>query len=179
MSRSRFVGGLIGLIGLVTVWPAATAGAQPALLAKFGATTIDLSKGWGPAQACLVWRQRGVVECFASEAALTAREAQLRTNTAGRLAPLAPTCSSSLDLYSAANFTGLHLALWDEGYWTNLSLVGFAQRTVSFLGGACTFYLAQGADGGGAWWPGYTGPYGYSTDMGPGWAYTISSVYIV
>ena len=95
----------------------------------------------GGSGACLIWRQHGIAECFGTDAALSAREAQLRSYQASAAAS---TCSSSLDLYSGRNYTGLHLAMWDEGYWQELSYYGFDNLTVSFLGGACAFPFGPG-----------------------------------
>jgi hypothetical protein len=139
----------------------------------FDGQTIDLRQGWAGARSCLIWRQHQVAECFGTEAQLQAREDQLR----GSYLRPATTCSSSLDLYSGRSYSGLHLALWDRGYWQELSYDGFNKLTVSFLGGACGFHLAQGNWGQGWWYPGYTGPWAFATDMGS-WDYTISSVYI-
>jgi len=125
----------------------------------------------------LVWESHGVVECFATEAGLETAETQLRASapTSSSLSPEAE-CSSPLDLYSGSNFTGLHLALWDEGYWQELSEYGFADLTRSFVGGACGFHLADGDWGEGYWYPGNTGPWSSATDMGS-WDDTVLSVY--
>ncbi|MDQ6726808.1 MAG: hypothetical protein M3066_11675 [Actinomycetota bacterium] len=50
---------------------------QGPVVADFDGRKIDLSKGWADAQACLVWRQGGVVQCFRTNAELDARERQL------------------------------------------------------------------------------------------------------
>lgn len=148
--------------------------------ASFEGHTITLDSGWGGATACLIWRSHGIAECFATEEGLEAREHQLRpTSTTSNSSSLAATatCSSSLDLYSGSNYTGLHLALWDEGYWQELSDYGFDNSTRSFVGGACGFHLAQGYYGQGYWYPGNTGAWSFSPDMGT-WDNTVSSVYI-
>jgi hypothetical protein len=158
-------------------------------IASFEGHPIDLSKGWGTATACLVARQQGVVECFRTRAELAARKAQVTTArlaTAKIAAPVAGTssvkpaissCSSSLDLFSGQSYSGLELSLIDEGYWQQLSVAGFDNTTVSFLGGACSFHLAQGNFGQGYWYPGNTGAWSFASDMGS-WDRTVSSVYI-
>lgn len=151
------------------------------IVANYAGTTISLTGGWDGARACLIWRTHGVVECFRTDAGMATREAQLRSDgTSAWSAPDSATtaeCSSSLDLYSGSNFTGLHLALWDEGYWQELSEYGFADTTRSFIGGACGFHLADGEWGEGYWYPGNTGPYSAASDMGS-WDDTVQSVYI-
>ena len=171
----------LGLViaGVTFATGAPVAGASAAVgaagaTATFAGHTIDLRHGWSGAHACLVWQERGVLECFSTEAQLQARETQLRSTM---IVPNVTTCSSSLDLYSGINYSGLHLALWDEGYWQELSYDGFNKLTRSFIGGACGFHLAQGDWGQGWWYPGYTGPWAFSPNMGS-WNNTISSVYI-
>ena len=163
---------------------------RPAI-ATFEGKKIDLAGDWGEARACLVWRQGGVMECFRSEAALDAREAQLR---GGRPAP-APKqepsgdvttayasysysyyCSSSLRLYEHNWYGGRRLSFWDRGYWQNLSTYGFDNSTSSYIVGACYAHLAEHANGGGWWYPGPTYPYAGEPVMG--WQDVISSIYI-
>jgi len=171
----------VGLMASTATMSAAdsTGGAQ----ATFGGQTIDLASGWGGAQACLVGPGAGVVECFATVAEMKAAEATLGLGSspvpaAGSASPAA-SCTGDVELFSGASYTGRELDDWDDGVWANLSVFGFADTTVSFQGGACQFYLAQGTNGSGSWYPGYTGPYGASPNMGLYWNDTIQSVYIV
>jgi hypothetical protein len=83
-----------------------------------------------------------------------------------------------LDLFSGPSFTGEELALVGRGYWQELSDYGFNKLTVSFLGGACAFHLASGNYGQGSWYPGNTGAWSASSNMGS-WDRVTSSVYIV
>lgn len=155
--------------------------------ATFEGRTITLASSWQGATACLIWRSHGVAQCFVTDAELIARENQLRPGSSTSITSAAATrgtdlvdsstCSSSLDLYSGSNYSGLHLALWDEGYWQELSDYGFDKATRSFLGGACSFHLAQGDYGQGYWYPGDTGAWSFAPDMGS-WDNTISSVYV-
>ena len=151
---------------------------------------IDLAKGWGAATACLVARHLGVFECFRTRAELAAREAQIagaqvaapRAGAAPQAGPAGAnrattSCSASLDLFSGQSYSGRELSLIDEGYWQELSYAGFDNTTVSFLGGACSFHLAQGDFGQGYWYPGDTGAWSFAYDMGS-WDRTVSSVYI-
>lgn len=158
-------------------FPAGTATAATGAsssVASFGSGSIDLQKGWGQAKACVVWHAGGVLECFTSDAALAQAEAAL---TSAGVLPDVSTCGSALNLYSGTDYTGLHLAMYDRGYWQELSAYGFADTTKSFIGGACGFHLANGSWGSGYWYPGNTGPYSYSPNLGS-WNDTIQSVYI-
>jgi hypothetical protein len=162
--------------------PAASSAASLSM-ATFEGHTIDLRHGWGAAKACLDWRANGILECFTSRTALEQREAQLAPeraafdHEAGPDLAAVPTCSSGLNLYSAPDFGGLWLSLWDEGFWQELYYDGFAGLTASFIGGECGFHLADGGWGSGWWYPGYTGPWAFAYDMGS-WDYTVQSVYI-
>jgi len=158
-------------------------------IASFEGHPIDLAKGWGAATACLVAPRQGVFECFRTRAELVARKAEVITaevSTAKVAAPQAGkasatratrSCSASLDLYSGQTYSGQELSLIDEGYWQQLSYAGFDNTTVSFIGGACSFHLAQGNFGQGYWYPGNTGAWSFASDMGS-WDRTVSSVYI-
>jgi len=165
-------------------------------LASFEGRTINLAEDWEEARACLVWRQEGVLECFASAEALDAREAQL-SRRRGATAPsvsasLVPTsgaptaavaayaysCSSSLRLYDDNWYGGRRLSFWDRGFWQNLGDYGFNDRASSYIVGGCFAYLAEHADGGGWWYPGPTYPYAGEPVMYSDWQDTISSVYV-
>jgi hypothetical protein len=164
-------------------------GGEGRAIATFEGKEIDLAGDWGDAQACLVWRQRGVMECFRSEAALDAREAQLGAGpppTSGgqaadsQIAPRAAYdswyCSSPLRLYEHPWYSGRRLSFWDRGYWQNLGDYGFDDQTSSYVVGGCYVHLAEHPNGGG-WW--YSGPtYPYAGDPWMGWQDVISSIYI-
>jgi hypothetical protein len=185
MRLLRVVAVVVALAGVVLMAPGvSTAESSGGSVATLGTGTVDLSSGWGAAKACFSAQQGAELECFASVAAMKAAEAKLgltgSSSPAGSSsAAPATSCSSYVELFSGASYTGLEFDDFDDGYWLNLSSVGFADLTVSFAGGACQFYLAQGTNGGGSWYPGYTGPYGTSTNMGLYWNDTIKSVYIV
>jgi hypothetical protein len=184
MSR-KVLAACIAALTLTFIFSAVPANAssvspQQTSMATFEGHTIDLSKGWGAATACVIWRSHGIAECFRTNAELASREAQVRPSAAVHTSGAIPdtsTCSVSLDLYSGRNYTGLHLSLIDEGYWQELSYYGFDNTTVSFLGGACSFHLAQGNFGQGYWYPGNTNAWSTAFDMGS-WDDTVSSVYI-
>lgn len=161
----------LGWTGTATASPSVP---PPSSTATFEGRSIDLRNGWDGAKACLVWRARGILECFATDAQLSQAEAQLQSAGAESATS---TCTSPLNLYSGTDYSGLHLALYDRGYWQELSYYGWADLTVSFIGGACGFHLADGTWGSGYWYPGYTGPYAYASDMGS-WDDTVQSVYI-
>ncbi|HEX6597293.1 MAG TPA: hypothetical protein VF045_10175 [Acidimicrobiales bacterium] len=161
---------------------AAEAPARPGI-ARFEGSEIDLRAGWGNAQACLVARRAGVVECFRSSAAMEARERQVAAN---RGAPRTDTmaaassgwwCESPLRLYEHGFYGGRQLSFWDPGFWQNLGDWGFNDQVSSFRIGSCHAYLAEHSWGGGAWYPGYTGPYVSSPTMSSGWNDRISSIY--
>ena len=133
------------------------------------------SAGGSPVRSCLVWTQGGVVECFGSDKELDARAAELASARASRSTS---SCASSLDVWSATGFLGTHLRFWDEGVWINLADYGFDDQLSSYYGGACSFHMAESAWGGGAWYPGATGPYGSSNDVGAVWDDRVSSLFI-
>ena len=153
----------------------------------FEGQRINLAQDWGDAKACLIWRQGGVLECFRSEAALDAFEAQLAprraatsTATTGDVAGLyaasSYSCSSSLRLYEDNWYGGRRLSFWDRGYWQNLAWYGFDDQLSSYIVGGCYAHLAENPDGGGWWYPGPTYPYAGEPVMG--WQDVISSIYI-
>lgn len=181
---------MVMLTTTVTPVFASSVAPAPSSIANFEGHPIDLAKGWGAATACLVARHLGVFECFRTRAELAVRRAQIAgAQVAAPRAGAAPeaglagpyrdttTCSASLDLFSGQSYSGLELSLIDEGYWQELSYAGFDNTTVSFLGGACSFHLAQGDFGQGYWYPGDTGAWSFAYDMGS-WDRTVSSVYI-
>ncbi|HZQ88193.1 MAG TPA: hypothetical protein VFA83_25320 [Acidimicrobiales bacterium] len=110
----------------------------------------------------------GTVRCFTSVDTLKGAEAQLAAQ---------PASSCFLDLYSGANYTGSELDIYATGFWLNLSLYGFANRTVSFVNGPCQSYLAKGVNGGVPWYSN-SGPWVAVANMGLYWNYSIQSVYI-
>jgi hypothetical protein len=162
----RFRGSVVAVVVAVLV-VAGSAGSASASASG----QPDLAHGWGRAKACMV-PPNGAVECFPSEGALRARSNQMRTNGAN-----AGSCP--VYLYTGSGWTGSVLELWGRGGWMNLADWGFANATVSFIGTGCGFHLADYAWGGGWWYPGYTGPYAYTPDMGwCGWDWRASSLYI-
>lgn len=164
---------------------------RPAI-ASFEGDSIDLAGDWGDADACLVWRQGGVLECFRTVEELDAREAELAPRraamaggstrsigiTGGAVAASTASyaCSSSLRLYEYDYYGGRRLSFWDRGYWQNLYLYGFDNRTSSYIVGACYVHLAENPDGGGWWYPGPTYPWAGEPSMW--WQDVISSIYI-
>lgn len=161
----------------------AASSAPPPLLATFEGGHIDLSQGWGDAQACLVYRGAGIVECFRNRTGLLEREARLETQTPSTAATPAPsaasvTCSSPLRLFADSNYGGRELDFYDRGYWQNLSAWSFDNQLSSYKVGACGVYLADGADGAGSWYPGNTSAGHYEPVMASGWNDRISSIFI-
>lgn len=165
-----------------TARPSPSVDARPGI-ARFEGSEIDLRAGWGRAQACLVARQAGVVECFRSSAAMEARERQLGANRGGPPTDTMATassgwwCSSPLRLYEHGYYGGRQLSFWDPGFWQNLGDWGFNDEVSSFRIGSCHAYLAEHSWGGGAWYPGNSGSYVSSPTMWSGWNDRISSIY--
>jgi hypothetical protein len=111
----------------------------------------------------------GKLECFTNQSDFIKRSTQLR---------LATTTSCPVFLYTGANYTGTSIGIYVYGQWLNLAQYGFDNATVSFIGNGCGFHLADYQWGGGYWYPGYTGPWGYSANMGGAWNDRVSSVYV-
>jgi hypothetical protein len=158
--RSRFAAGILAL---------ATSGACS--LAGFGgvADAVAPSPSGAPSGACLV-APSGSESCYGSVASMQA--------VARSLTPRFGQSSCEVTLYSGADYTGAALGITIAGEWVNLANYGWADVAVSFTSEGCTFHLAQLPNGVGYWFPGYTGPGGSSPDMGPGWDYTVQSVYL-
>jgi hypothetical protein len=164
------VSAAVGLAGTVTT---AATGANS--MALFEGHEIDLSQGWGEAQACLVDEAVDVIECFRDRLGLYARESQL--GTANTVSP-AITCSSPLRLFADASYGGRELDFYDRGYWQNLSTWSFDNQLSSYKVGACGVFLADGANGGGSWYPGNTNAGHDEPSMLSGWNDRVSSLYI-
>lgn len=177
MTRRLIATALTGLAVIAVLAGPAVAGGTSSSpspsLALFEGRTIDLSQGWGEAQACLVFSGGGIIECFRDRDGLHAREAQL----AGSSAMLAA-CSSPLRLYADIYYGGRELALYDRGYWQNLSTWSFDNQLSSYKVGACGVRLAENANGGGAWYPGNTSAGAWEPFMLSGWDNRVSSIYI-
>jgi hypothetical protein len=180
------------LLAALAALPAASASAsaeRDQTEATFDGTTITLDDGtWEGADACAV--VGSAIQCFASEAEMNAWLAaagvdaglsaspQRTSVVRSSLAAASLSCSSSLRLYENAWFGGRTLYFSSRAQWFNLSAFGFANRTSSFRVGACTSYLADYDNGGGAWYPG-SGAYVSVGAMSGSWNDRISSVYIV
>lgn len=191
MGRVRILCAALGMAVVATA--GAQAGAQEATehepvearpgIARFEGAEVDLRAGWGEARACLVALRAGIVECFRSPAAMEARERHLRENQGGRRTDTKAAtssgwwCSSPLRLYEHGYYGGRQLSFWDPGFWQNLGDWGFNDEVSSFRIGSCHAYLAEHSWGGGAWYPGNTGPYVSSPTMWSGWNDRISSIY--
>jgi len=169
---------VIVVILIVGTAPAAAEKATPGL-ASFEGQLIDLSEGWGEAQACVVWDSDQLVECFRTEDDLTAHMAASALQPEPGELGILSTCASSLKLYDGLSYSGATLYLYQRTTWFNLSDYGWANRTSSFKVGACLSYFADFANGGGDWYPtSYTQAYDQSSSMISGWNNRVSSVYI-
>lgn len=147
-------------------------------IAMFEGKQIDLSKGWGDAQACLVYRGAGVVECFRDRAGLASREHQLDAQISSAPVIAATTCSTPLRLFADASYGGRELDFYDRGYWQNLGTWSFDNQLSSYKTGACPVYLADYTNGGGSWYPGNTSANHGEASMLSGWNDRISSIFI-
>jgi hypothetical protein len=156
---------------------AAVAAPAPARsLAVFEGGQIDLSQGWGEAQACLVARSVGIVECFRDRAGLLAREAEL--DAAAAPASTLASCSGPLRLFADSNYGGRELDFYDRGFWQNLGDWSFDNQLSSYKIGPCAAHLAENANGGGSWYPGNTSAGHNEPVMQSGWSDRVSSIYI-
>jgi hypothetical protein len=139
--------------------------------AIFDGTQIDLSNGWGDAQACAV--SNGLVQCFPTRSGLAAWEQQTAgiPSTTGR-------CSSPLRLFSNANYGGAELDVYDRSSaWRNLGLYGFDNVLSSYKVGACPVGLAD-LPGGGSLYPGSGTAGHWQASMLSGWNDRISGFYL-
>jgi hypothetical protein len=205
--RSNKVGGVLGVVAMMLVLLApGSASAQTAprqegvhggaagddaesVVATFEGGQIDLGGDWGEAQACLVWRQGGVLECFRTAEALDARAQELEPQRAATAPPpsdsteipgtyAAYSCVSSLRLFDYNWYGGRQLSFWDRGYWQNLGDYGFDNRTSSYIVGGCYVHLAEQPHGYGWWYGGPTYPYAGEPAMPWYWQNSVSSIYI-
>ena len=143
------------------------------VLAWFDGQWIDLSEGWGGAEACST---DGVTAtCYRSEAEMD--RAARASMASMAIVPLA-SCASSLRLYRSTSYGGAVLQLTTRGVYLNLSAYGFDNDTSSYKVGACASYFYDGANGGSPLYPGGTGANASATSMLTGWDNRVSSVYI-
>lgn len=153
-------------------------GAAPVV---FEGEAIELTAGWGDAEACLIWNEVGVAECFRDEAAMDARIADLekQMGSSGGVQAMGSQCSGYLRLYDGIYHTGQVLYMRDRLQWINLSAYGFSNRTSSFKIGPCSSYLADYNWGGGSWYStSATQAWDVVYVMASGWNNRVSSVYI-
>ncbi len=156
------------------------------VIATFGDETLDLSKDWGDARACMVLEEApDEPECFRSEAEMDVRLTDVgRGDETRRYASIGQksafaNCWSSLRLYDGGWYTGQVLYLSTRNAWLNLSNYGFNQKTSSFKIGACDSYLADFNNGGGAWYNvAATRAWQTRGSMGGGWNNDVSSVFL-
>ena len=176
----------VAVLGVIVAFPA---GASAKQLAESDSTApvvfegevIDLAAGWGDAEACLIWSDVGVAECFRDEAAMDARIADLekQLGLSGGAARRSSQCSGYLRLYDGYYHTGQVLYMRDRLQWINLSAYGFSNRTSSFKIGPCSSYLADYNWGGGSWYStSATQTWDVVYVMASGWNNRVSSVYI-
>ena len=167
---------------------------QRPAIAAFEGRTIDLGAGWEGATACLVWRERGVLECYRTigeargratlleaEARAAAARASVGARTTGASAAsvaFSSWCGGPLELYRNSWWGGQWIMFFDRGYWQNLGDYGFDDATSSYAVGPCYVHLAEHPWGGGYWYPGDTSPYAAQGWMYWWWDNRVSSIFI-
>ncbi len=153
--------------------------------ARFEGRSIDLSRDWEEATACV--ELPDVVDCFRTEEQLLEAYPHLgrtpapaaQDSTAGSGAQgFAASCSSSLRLYRGTSYSGSALYLTSRLTYHNLSSYGFDNDTSSYKVGACSASFFAGSNGGGSTYPGSTSANSQSTSMVSGWNNVVSSVFI-
>ncbi|MET9856275.1 hypothetical protein ABZY57_25445 [Streptomyces sp. NPDC006450] len=159
------MGALALAVGSVTAMASSAQANGASVVASFEGKKIDLSKGWGAAQACNV--KRSGITCFRTTA---------ESDKAARQAAAAGTfgaqgyCSTPLRLYEHGNYNpngGRVLSFYDSGYWQNLGDWGFNDQTSSYRTGSCATTFAEHNWGGGA--QAYVGAWVNDPAMGSGW----------
>jgi hypothetical protein len=141
-------------------------------IARFEGSWINLSKGWGPASACMILPGR-VAECFRTSAAMERREASL----AGLIAPNV-NCSTPLRLHDGTYQTGTTVSVYVRGLWVDLSTFGFDNSTSSYTVGACAIELALGSGGSGSHYSRCLYAGCVENVMATGWNNVVSSIYL-
>lgn len=148
--------------------------------AVFNGRTIDLSRGWQGARACIELGDH--TECFAAETAmLDAHPDVFGAATDHHLLggeSIAADCSSSLRLYTGTSYSGSVLTLTARQTTLNLSSYGFDNVTSSYRVGACSSSFYSGANLGGSRYPGPTSANNSAASMVTGWNNVLSSVWI-
>lgn len=175
MLTRLFTSTLVAVAGVIA--PSAPAGAHTdvvgtdrhAMIADYYGTKIDLSAGWGTAQACAISPTETV--CFDTER-------ELDDHLADTGGTERASCSSPVRLYAGTNFGLPVLTINDRLAWRNLASSGFDNRTRSYKVGACAAAFAKNSNGGGGFYPGSTGAGAESATMLSGWDRQISSVYL-
>ena len=179
--RTRAILTTLGAILLATLagLPASASVVHTTANANFEGQDLDLSGDWGEAQACMVWRDIDVVECFRTEKAMDQRIAEIEATLVTDGAAADAQCSGSMRLYKDSGYNGQVLYIRDRLQWINLSGYSFSNETSSFKIGPCSTYLADGFWGGGSWYPtSQSQAWDVAPNMASGWNDRISSVYI-
>lgn len=147
-------------------------GPSPGVLADYYGMTIDLSNGWGSAQACVI--EATVATCFNSEAELDTH----LTMSAARMSPMFATCGTATRLYADISYGTPVLTVSSRLAWVNLASAGFDNRTRSYRIGSCSAAMAAGSSGSGGFYPGSTAATAQSPSMASGWDRVVSSIYL-
>jgi hypothetical protein len=168
--KKSFLGSALALMLTFGIAPIGSAdAAAKGVLATFEGQTIDLSKGWGDAKACIT--DGTTTQCFRSET-------EMQSAPSTQIATLATGCIPSVMLYSGTYFTGLALNLTASNSVIALSGYGFDNITSSYGIGYCNASFYDGLNKSTAQYPGPTNAYASATVMMSGWDNRISSVFI-
>lgn len=189
MKRFALAAAILGVVSVSSTGVHTLATAEPAQSPSSGVgyphaavyddRTIDLSRSWEGATACIELGDR--TECFDTELALQAAHpiaasADRYTDSAGAELLSMSACPVALRLYSATGYGGNTLSLTTRNQFINLSLFGFNNTTSSYRVGACNSAFFTGSNGGGSVYPGNTSAWAQASSMLSGWNNTISSV---
>lgn len=136
------------------------------VIADYYGSEIDLSQGWGTAQACAITPTEAI--CFDTE-----RELDSHLNVG-----LQADCGTSVRLYAGTSYGLPVLSITQRLTWRNLASSGFDNRTRSYKIGACAAAFAKDSNGGGGYYPGSTRAGAQSSTMLSGWDSQVSSVYL-
>ena len=182
----------LALTGILSVPEVAEAQPiAPVTPATFRGRTIDLTKGWGGARACIE-RSSGTVTCYASEDELQTALAAERTATTRRAARRGTTatataaatayddedaCPSYVRVYSGQFYSGT--VLYFETRWTfrKLSYYGMGNAVSSYRVGACAAGFWDSANGY-VKYPGNSSAWSTANYLLTGWDNRIDLLYI-
>lgn len=145
--------------------------------AIFGDQTIDLSRSWGDAQACIELNTE--TRCYRTESELLKAHRDILEHVESTAeAAITSACSSSLALWDLAGQNPPVIYLTTRQTYHNLSSFNFDRKTSSYRIGACSAQFFDGQHGAGSVYPGSTSAGTSVGSMVSGWNNRIRSIYI-